>query len=103
MCYYTLKMIVLPSFSRHKLKLLSKCCIFKVCQFISNLWNFPGICGDNVKVKAWHICLAFPEGSWLQPWLQTTAAEGAMSLWPFLHISRQCCQLSHLLVYFLGL
>ena len=37
MCYlqmnalkHTIKIIVLPSFSRHKLKLLSKCCVFKV-------------------------------------------------------------------------
>ena len=28
--YHTIKIINLPSFSRHKLKLLSKCCVFKV-------------------------------------------------------------------------
>ena len=27
-----MEMIVLPSFLRHKLKLLSKCCVYKVCQ-----------------------------------------------------------------------
>ena len=32
---HTIKIIVLPSFSRHKLKLLSKCCVFKVRQYIS--------------------------------------------------------------------
>ena len=35
----TIKIIVLPSFSRHKLKLLSKCCIFKVCQYINSFEN----------------------------------------------------------------
>ena len=31
---HTIKIIVLPSFSRHKLKPLSKCCVFKVRQYI---------------------------------------------------------------------
>ena len=31
---HTIKTIALPSFSRHKLKLLSKCCVFKVRQYI---------------------------------------------------------------------
>ena len=31
--YQSIKTIVLPSLSRHKLKLLSKCCVFKVCQY----------------------------------------------------------------------
>ena len=30
---HTIKTIALPSFSRHKLKLLSKCCVFKVRQY----------------------------------------------------------------------
>ena len=30
----TIKTVCLPSFSRHKLKLLSKCCVFKVRQYI---------------------------------------------------------------------
>ena len=32
--YHTIKSIVLLSFSRHKLKLLSKYCVFKVCQYV---------------------------------------------------------------------
>ena len=32
---HTTKMIVLPSFLRHKLKMLSKCCVFKVRQYIN--------------------------------------------------------------------
>ena len=31
---HTIKIIVLPSFSRHKFKLLSKSCVFKACQYI---------------------------------------------------------------------
>ena len=31
---HTIKIIVLLSLLRHKLKLLSKCCVFKVCQYI---------------------------------------------------------------------
>ena len=31
---HTIKIIVLPSFSGHKFKPLSKCCVFKVCQYI---------------------------------------------------------------------
>ena len=31
---HTIRIIVLPSFSRHKLKPLSKCCVFKVRQYI---------------------------------------------------------------------
>ena len=41
MCYlqmnthsHTTKMITLPSFLRHKLKMLSKCCVFKLRQYI---------------------------------------------------------------------
>ena len=30
---HTIKTIVLPSFSRHKFKLLSECCVFKVRQY----------------------------------------------------------------------
>ena len=35
----TNRISVLPSFSRPKLKLLSKCCVFKVCQYTLGKWR----------------------------------------------------------------
>ena len=37
--YMSIKIVCLPSFSRHKLKLLSKCCVIKVRQYIYPVCN----------------------------------------------------------------
>ena len=46
-CYLHMynQMIVSPSFLRHKLKLLSMCCVFKVRQYI------PNLCHDHLHWK----------------------------------------------------
>ena len=54
---HTIKIIVLPSFLRPKLKLLSKCCVLKSASILYLIYIFPYFITLYIKIGSFYIFL----------------------------------------------